>query len=154
MHDSVCECEYIVLLLVAPSAPTNPQAWSVMGDPYSVYVAWMPPLVTNGYILQYSVYCLESQLMMGSGSGMYFLPTAPSLTFTATVQGSELNATVSGLEAFTNYGCYVSANTSIGEGNTSAITFQTTDEFSKLLSSSPCLCIILNTKDPYMHHAS
>ena len=65
--------------------------------------------------------------MMGSGSGMFLLPTAP-----ATVQGSELNATVSGLEPFTNYGCYVSASTLIGEGNMSASVFLTTDEFGEL----------------------
>lgn len=102
------------------------------GDPYSLYVTWMPPSVPNGYILQYSVSCQESRLVVGSGGGMYLLPTAPSpTTFTSTVLGSEQNATVGGLEPFTNYGCFVSANTSIGEGNTSTTVFQTTDEFSK-----------------------
>lgn len=88
--------------------------------------------MANGYILRYSVYCQQSQLVVGSGGGMYLLPTAPSLTaFTSTVDGSELNTTVGGLVPFMNYGCYVTANTSIGEGDASDTIFQTTDEFSK-----------------------
>jgi hypothetical protein len=67
---------------------------------------------------------------------MYILPTTQSRTiFTTTAQGSEMNATVDSLEPFTNYGCYVSANTSIGEGDESATIFQTTDEFSKFTHS-------------------
>ncbi len=64
---------------------------------------------------------------------MLVLPGSLSLaTFSRNVSGSERNAMVTDFEPFTNYGCYVSARTSIGEGNTSDAVFQTTDEFSKL----------------------
>lgn len=107
-----------------PSSPINLNAEAVEGDPSSLYVTWVPPAVPNGVITRYGVYCQESQPMMGSGSGGSFL----SPVFTG---GSELNATVTGLIPFTIYGCFVSANTSVGEGNASATVFQTTDEFSK-----------------------
>ena len=104
----------------------------VNGDPYSLRVSWLPPSVPNGYITHYNVYCQESLLVMGSGGGMLALPTSLYFqTFTSTVYGTELNATVTGLTPFTNYGCYVSANTTIGEGNNSFSVFQTTDEYSK-----------------------
>ena len=101
------------------------------GDPYSLYVTWAPPTVPNGYITGYTVYCQDSQTMLGSGGGpvMFLAPSTP--TFTSSAGGEELNATVTGLTPFSNYGCYVSANTSIGEGDSSSPVFQTTDEFSK-----------------------
>ena len=69
---------------------------------------------------------------LGSGDSMFVLPMTPSqLTFTSTVQGYELNATITGLTPFTDYGCYVSANTSVGEGNFSVTVFEKTDEYSK-----------------------
>ena len=108
------------------------------GDPYSLYLTWMLPMVPNGYVLSYRVYCQESQPSTGSGNGMlsYMLPMAssPADIFTSMVFGYELNATVTGFVPFTNYGCYVTANTSIGEGNRSATVFQTTDEFSESYS--------------------
>ena len=102
----------------------------VNGDPYSLRVSWLPPAVPNGHITHYNAYCQESQLVFGSGGGM--LATLYSSTFTSTVYGTELNATVTGLTPFTNYDCYVSANTSVGEGNSSELVSQTTDEYSKL----------------------
>ena len=118
-------------ITIVPSSPTSPRADVVNGDPYSLKVSWQPPTVPNGYITHYNVYCQESQLVFGSGGGMQVLPTSLySSTFTRTVYGTELNATVGGLTPFTTYGCYVSANTSIGEGNITSV-FQTTDEYSK-----------------------
>ncbi len=126
---------YALSNATAPSSPTNPIVDVVNGDPYSLRVSWMSPAVPNGYITHYNAYCQESQLVFGSGigGGMLALPTSlyPS-TFTSTVYGTELNATISGLIPFTNYGCYVSANTSIGEGNNSISVFQITDEYSKI----------------------
>ena len=102
------------------------------GDPYSLYVTWDPPTTPNGYITSYNVYCQDSQTMVGSGGGpvMSLLPI-PSTFTTSTADGDTLNATVTGLTPFSSYGCYVSANTSIGEGDSSDPVFQTTDEFGK-----------------------
>ena len=99
----------------------------------------MPPSVPNGYILSYSIYCHEStqEPFIGSGNGMS-PPTATSSdlgddgTITSMVLGYELNITVAGFVPYTSYGCYMTANTSIGEGNASATAFQITEEFSEL----------------------
>ena len=45
----------------------------------------------------------------------------------------ELNATITGLTPFTEYSCYTSATTSIGEGNFSDAILETTDEYSKTI---------------------
>lgn len=97
---------------------------AVPGDPYSLYLTWMPPTEPNGYIIQYNIYCQDFQLGSGGPTMLPFWETSTS--------GSELNATVAGLTPFTNYECFVTANTSVGEGNSSNIEYQTTDEFSKL----------------------
>ena len=84
----------------------------------------MEPLKPNGVISSYNVYYLESN-------------TSSSIDiFGEVVPGTSFNATVGGLTPFTEYGCFVSANTSIGEGNNSYVTYQTTDEYSKYNLSS------------------
>ncbi len=123
-----------LFIIVAPLAPTYVSVMAVSGEPLSLNVSWRPPLVPNGYITHYNIYCKESQLSVGSGDGMYILPTSSYLSiYTRTVQGDDSNNTIVGLTPFTNYGCYVSANTSIGEGDASDAVFQTTDEYSKLI---------------------
>lgn len=106
---------------------------AVSGDPMSLYVTWNPPTYPNGIITHYNIYCQESPLAIGSGSGLFAFDTPPSdyATFTGTVQGSDMAATLTGFTPFTNYGCQVSANTSVGEGMTSDTEFQTTDEYSE-----------------------
>lgn len=126
---------YILLYILAPLAPTDVDVLAVSGDPVSLYVSWGPPVFTNGYITHYNIYCQESRVAAGgSGSGgdMFVLPTSThEPIFTSTVQGCEMNATITGFTPFTNYGCFVSANTSVGEGSVSSSVFQTTDEYSK-----------------------
>ena len=124
-------CDYTIV----PLSPTDVTVSAVPGDPLSLYVIWRPPVFPNGYITHYSVYCGESEMSSGSGSGdTLYLPMSGSQTiYTITVQGQEMNATVTGFMPFTNYGCYVTANTSVGEGSASSAVFQTTDEYSKPL---------------------
>ena len=119
----------------APIEPISLVTLTVDGDPYSLFLSWMPPLVPNGEIILYQVYCLESMYMLGSG-GMpeLFIPDSIA-DATVPVPGSEQNATVTGLTPFTSYGCYVTAATAIGEGNASATVFQTTDEFCKRMQN-------------------
>ncbi len=115
-----------------PSAPINLFASAVNGDPYSLYITWTKPSIPNGAISYYTVYCVERNSST----------TSPPLTSSADIEveevdlievvpGISLNATVGGLVPFTEYGCFLSANTSIGEGNFSAIIYQTTDEYGK-----------------------
>lgn len=126
--------------MLVPLAPTNVTVLVVSA--FSLSVSWNPPLIPNGYLTHYNVYCQESQLVMGSGSGMFVLPTSPYHTvFTSTVRGDYRNATVTGFTPFTSYGCYVSANTSVGEGSVSVTVFQTTDEYSKFRQQLIFICV-------------
>lgn len=118
---------------LAPSAPTNATAWPISGDPLSLIVSWDPPVYSNGRITHYTIYCQESQNAVGSGDSMLILPTSSSSPiFANTAMGSDKNISITGLSPFTNYGCYISANTSVGEGTVSTLVFSTTDEYGKL----------------------
>ena len=114
-----------------PSEPTDLTVSRIDGNPNSLNVTWNPPAVPNGYITYFNVYC-EETVNFGSGQGVSSLASQNSSTiFSDTVPGSELNTTITGLTPFTGYSCYVSANTSLGEGNTTALVLEITDEFSK-----------------------
>lgn len=98
-----------------------------------MYISWMEPLIPNGVISYYTIYCLEKN------ASITIQPLSSTLdTFYEVVPGFYLNDTVGGLTPFTEYGCFVSANTSRGEGNFSYVVFQTTDEYGKhSLTNSP-----------------
>ena len=53
-------------------------------------------------------------------------PNVP--TIRSVVNGIALAATLSGLSAYTQYSCYVTANTSVGEGNPSFVSTTRTVE--------------------------
>lgn len=97
-----------------------------------MYVNWMPPVVPNGLITHYTVYC-QKAVASNNNLTMLMLPPMSSspTTFTGVVVGYSLNVTIRGLTPFTVYGCFVSANTTAGEGNFSIVVFQTTDEYSE-----------------------
>lgn len=105
-------------------APTNVDAFAVSGNPLSLNVVWDPPIFPNGRLTHYNIYCEEATA--GSG-GM----SSHQEIFTSTVQGQEMNTMVTGLTPFTTYDCYVSANTSVGEGTRSVLVSGTTDEYGK-----------------------
>jgi len=111
---------------LVPSSPIGLSASLVSGDPYSLFISWMKPQKPNGMILSYNVYCLESNI----SSSIQSLSSTSDI-FDEVVSGNSFNATVGGLTPFKEYGCFVSANTSIGEGNNSFVAYQTTDEYSK-----------------------
>ena len=116
---------YIMLQLIkirndlfsVPSSPQNFSLSPVAGSPSQLSASWSVPISRNGIITGYSVYCNTSanqsypEQMIGSN-----VPTIRSV-----VNGTTLAATLSGLSPYTQYSCYVTANTSVGEGNLSAI---------------------------------
>ena len=116
---------YIMLQLIkirndlfsVPSSPQNFSLSPVAGSPSQLSASWSVPIPRNGIITGYSVYCNTSanqsypEQMIGSN-----VPTIRSV-----VNGTTLAATLNGLSPFTQYSCYVTANTSVGEGNPSAI---------------------------------
>ena len=87
----------------------------------------------NGIITAYSVYCNTSanqsypEQVIGSN-----VPTIMSV-----VNGTTLADKLTGLNPYTQYSCYVTANTSVGEGSPSSIvTVQTAESGNTSLSGS------------------
>ena len=54
-------------------------------------------------------------------------------TIRSVVNGTKLTATITGLNPYTNYDCYVTANTSVGEGILSTATTARTYESSECI---------------------
>ena len=115
---------FIIYFCTAPSSPLNFSVSTVPGSPYQLSALWSPPIPKNGIITAYTVYCNTSasqaypEQMIG-----------PNLaTVRSVVNWTMLAATITGLNPYTNYDCYVTANTSIGEGMQSNIVSNTTDE--------------------------
>ena len=104
-------------LFSVPSSPQNFSLSPVAGSPSQLSASWSVPIPMNGIITGYSVYCntsanqLYPEQMIGSN-----VPTIRSV-----VNRTTLAATLSGLSPYTQYSCYVIANTSVGQGSPSAI---------------------------------
>ena len=112
----------------APSSPLNCSVSTVPGSPNELSASWSPPIPKNGIITAYTVYCNTSanqtypEQMIGPN-----VPTARSV-----VNGTTLAVIfTTGLTPYTQYNCYVTANTSVGEGTPSQIMTVTTDQTSK-----------------------
>ena len=107
-----------------PSAPGGLTLVTVTDDPTQLSASWSEPLPANGIITAYTLTC--------SLSSQQFYPeqnnTEPSSIVTTVQDGSTTSATVEGLAPFTNYDCFVTANTSVGEGDPSSTETQRTDE--------------------------
>ena len=112
----------------APSSPLNLSVSTVPGSPNKLSASWSPPIPKNGIITAYTVYCNTSasqaypEQMIG--------PNVP--TVRSVVNGTTLAVIFNaGLNPYTQYSCYVTANTSVGEGTPSQIMTATTDQSSK-----------------------
>ena len=128
----------------------------VVGSPTKLSIQWRLPEEPNGIVLAYNVYCKEAipneaeVLSSGSGSSP-FGSSSGSGTLTAMSEGedglgdisdytirvvsngTQSEAFVEDLTPFTNYECFITANTSVGEGSTSKIDTAITDESSESL---------------------
>ena len=100
-----------------PSSPQNFTLSPVAGSPSQLSASWSVPIPSNGIITAYIVYCNTSasqaypEQMIGSN-----IPTIISVE-----NGTTLAVTLTGLNPYTQYSCYVTANTSVGEGSPSII---------------------------------
>lgn len=102
---------------------------TVDGQPERLSVSWQPPAVPNGLVLQYIVYCFEISEYDAEVYGSGYLgeadnvPTPMStfenITSNATASGNDTLTVVDGLEPYTRYACFVTAATSVGEGEPS-----------------------------------
>ena len=129
----------------------------VIGSPTKLYIQWKPPEGPNGIIVAYSIYCKvmvvnDVQQILGSVSGSGSSESIPitassgllmseevnglgdisDYAISVVTKGTELKAFVENLTPFTNYECFITANTSAGEGSSSRIVTATTDESSKI----------------------
>ena len=102
--------------------------------------SWSAPIPKNGIITGYSVYCNTSanqsypEQVIGSN-----LPTIVSV-----VNGTTEAVNFTGLNPYTQYTCYVTANTSAGEGSPSNIvTVQTVQSGNNILCYSDACNLIL-----------
>ena len=89
----------------------------VPGFPTYLAMNWSVPIPRNGIITTYSVYCntSDSQAYPEQVIGQN-VPTIRSI-----VNGTTLATTLTGFYPYTKYSCYVTANTSVGEGNSSNV---------------------------------
>ena len=129
----------------------------VIGSPTKLYIQWKPPEEPNGIIVAYSIYCKvmvvnDVQQILGSVSGSGSSESIPitassgllmseevnglgdisDYAISVVTKGTELKAFVENLTPFTNYECFITANTSAGEGSSSRIVTATTDESGKI----------------------
>ena len=132
----------------------NTTVAKVIGSPSKLYIQWKPPEEPNGIIVAYSIYCKEAIVgdaeILGSASGSiptssgsatlaamsrveYELGDISDYTILVVSNGTQLEAFVEDLTPFTNYGCFITANTSVGEGSSSRIVTATTDESSEFI---------------------
>ena len=124
--------------LTVPSSPQNFSITPVAGFPTQLSASWSAPIPRNGIITGYSVYCNTSanqtypEQVIGSN-----VPTIRSV-----VNGTTLATTLTGLNPFTQYSCYVTANTSVGEGSLSNISTVLTTESGNSISQNYQNCMI------------
>ena len=110
-----------------PSPPLNP-AVTVPTDPYSLYFSWTEPAVPNGIISVYTVYCEKSNTTVSSeANSMDDLSTE-----FVSASTNDTSLTLTGLTPYTQYDCFVSAETSAGESDFSVALTAITEEASKL----------------------
>ena len=106
-----------------PSSPTNVTLLTV--GPNTLMANWSKPLISNLAITGYTVYCNTSANQ--TFSEQIIGPNVPTIrsTVNGTTQAIMFNTR---LDPFTQYECYVTANTSAGEGSPSEIVTAMTAE--------------------------
>ena len=112
----------------APSSPLNLSVSTVPGSPNKLSASWSPPMPKNGIIIAYTVYCNTSASQ--TYPEQVIGPNVP--TVRSVVNGTTLTTVfTTGLSPYTQYNCYVTANTSVGEGTLSKIITARADQSSK-----------------------
>ena len=131
---------------LVPSAPVSVRVGTVEGQPDRLSVSWQPPEVPNGLILRYITYCFEISDDEAYGSGYMGeadnVPTTMSpfenITINSTVPGTDTLTVIDGLDPYTRYACFVTASTSVGEGEPSYASSGMTAESGELIEFDPC----------------
>lgn len=111
-----------------PSEPQSPNTYQISNSPTELLVSWNYPLEPNGIIVSYRVYCYDSSAYSSGGQSDNLTEEIVVNLTTAVVSGNVTEAVVTELTPYTFYDCYVTANTSVGEGNPSDTASARTDE--------------------------
>lgn len=136
---------------LVPSAPVSVRVGTVDGQSDRLLVSWQPPVVPNGLVSQYIAYCFEigDDEVYGSGyvgeADNVPTPMSPfeNITSNVTAPGNYTLAVVDGLEPYTRYACFVTASTSVGEGEPSYASSGITAESGELVQLKKfALCIL------------
>ena len=129
-------CFIEIIVSTVPSSPLSLSVSTVPGTPNQLSASWSSPIPKNGIIIVYTMYCNTStsqaypELVIG--------PNVPSVR--SVVNGTTLAVTFNtGLNPFTQYDCYVTANTSVGEGTPSPIITTSTSESGRYMQLLPLI---------------
>ena len=98
---------------------------------------WTPPSSPNGIVTGYTVYCTVSQNQTYPEQ----VPTGGS-TYTVLNVTSQTSVYLRGLLPFTFYQCYVTANTTVGEGRLSTTVLSQTGETGTDHSMITCIYML------------
>ena len=121
---TLCKMNFMLSFLV-PSYSTSIWLSPVIGYSTELYINWSVPIPRNGIITGYTVYCNTS--INQSFPEQVIGPNNPIIR--SVVKGTTLAVTFNtGLNPYTQYSCYVTANTSAGEGSPSVIVTSRTVE--------------------------
>ena len=121
-------CFIEIIVSTVPSSPLALSVSTVSGSRNLLSASWSSPIPKNGIIVAYTIYCNTSasqaypEQVIGSN-----LSTAKSVVNRTTL--AVIFST--GLIPYTQYDCYVTANTSVGEGTPSSIITTRTSESGK-----------------------
>ena len=129
------------------SSPPNFTLFSVPGFPTALSANWSVPIPRNGIITAYTVYCNTSATQ--AYPEQVIGPNIP--TIRSVVNGTTLAVIFNtGLNPYTQYSCYVTANTSAGEGSPSVIVTARTVEGGNL---PICTLGVVGKSSPSLFHA-
>ena len=133
---------YYLHTFAVPSSPQNFSLSAIAGSPSQLSASWSAPIPKNGIITGYSVYCNTSanqsypEQVIGSN-----VPTIRSA-----LNGATLAVALTALNPYTQYICYVTANTSVGQGSLSTtLTMQTFQSGKYYRTSAASLISVSNT---------
>ena len=127
-----------------PSSPSNILLSPASGSPTALFANWSVPIARNGIITAYTVYCNTSASQ--AYPEQVIGPNLPTIRSVA--NGTTLAVTFNTrLNPYTQYSCYVTANTSAGVGSPSMVVTARTVENGETLH----VCIPLISECKRLH---
>ena len=127
-------CFVEIIVSTVPSSPLALSVSTVPGSSNQLSANWSPPIPKNGIIIAYTIYCNTSASQ--AYPEQVIGPNVP--TVRSVVNGTTLAVTFStGLNPYSQYDCYVTANTSVGEGTPSSIITTRTLESGRCMQLLP-----------------